>query len=169
MPSSPASHRHLYFAYQFYQSFPKSISAEDFIKKHPVLLTESSFRFTELQKIPISPKKGLPNLVDYFLGSGNKIKSLWKPGIELENIRLRLRLADMSDSSGSVFRLRLYALGTGASFNLDKITRAGNEQIVDLFTYDARSKKVLTGSELKRANQYSVPPTFLMPHSFQVD
>ncbi len=152
----------------------RAVTGFENLESYGAVLVESSFRLTKEVMLPLKKKDGIVSQIqvedltekaewkDFF--SGNATDPL-AAGVELEAIRVRLRLEDHTSNNRSVFRLGLYLFGTGISFDLGKIEAAGNEGILDIHThnfllFDQDNTKF---SENLRDG---VPPVMLMPHHF---
>lgn len=139
------------------------------------VLVEASFRIKDAQSVSKAQAKDgsysdtdLADLTDkvpwqdFFYGKSDDRDAA---GLELETIRVRLRLGDHVSNTRNVFRLGLYLFGAGVSFNIDKVEAAGNEGILTLHSHsflniDKHPRR--TASALRDG----VPPVMLMPHSF---
>lgn len=86
-------------------------------------------------------------------------------GLELEAIRIRIRLGDHTSNSTNAFRLGLYLFGSGIGFTIDDVEWAGNEGILEIHVhYFIPEDQDI--SLLSRNLNDSVPPVMLVPHSF---
>lgn len=148
----------------------KNDGAYEHLKAYGAVLVESSFRFQESEEISF---KNSPNDLADLTKSGTKWsdfynnKSFSAPtaGLQLESIRMRLRLSDHMDNSKNIFRLGLYLFGSGAGVSVDKVEQAGNEGILDFYTHWFLQQDQNIG-RLHQNYRDSVPPVILLPHTF---
>jgi hypothetical protein len=151
-----------------------AITGFENLEKYGAVLVESSFRFTKSVTLNMA-KNG--SKISQTQPEDLTEKAAWKEffngnstdaagaGLELEAIRVRLRLGDHTSNSRSVFRLGLYLFGSGVGFDLSKVEAAGNEGILEIHTHNF----IPFDQDLKRVSENlrdGVPPVMLMPHHF---
>lgn len=112
-----------------------------------------------------------------------KLKNL---GLQLESIRVRIRIADHLDNPEKEKIFHLGAIkGTGPNFTLDTIRDSGNEGVFSMFTYFFENNLFpdVAGSRLEveredaagiqrnthDRREWTVPPVFIPPHTLAND
>lgn len=167
----------------FVNSIPTSLFDPKFMQEHPYILIESSFRFLNDQYVQIQADGEIESLVKQF-------SSFWQtrsPGtlVALESIRCRLHLGSDLDQTRTAFKLGVQVAGIGAGIELEKVRRAGNLFIKDLYIADVgvlqKGQSVLIGTTpsttsggqpaaaaLTPDRDQKVPAVVLLPHTFEL-
>lgn len=143
--------------------------------EYGAVLVESNFRFTNSMNIPMKIKKDrtFSKTLPEDLTKNPQWKNFLEKdsidrktvGLQLEAMRIRLRLGDHTSSSKNIFRLGIYLFGSGFGFNWDKVKASGNEGILDLHIHHF----IEFDQNIKRYAQTlrdGVPPVMLIPHHF---
>jgi hypothetical protein len=155
---------------------------------NPCLIIEVNYRLSENIVFNRTSKGHIPNLVglmfeksryrdnkDYYLPKDN-LKSF-------DSMRCRVRLGDLASQSRDIFKLGFKVI-VGVEAGLKKVKRAGNMFLEDIFNYPPyKDEPILTSDgqmiyDTAIPNNYfgglldpdtAVPPTVLLPHTFQID
>lgn len=171
---------YLGLTFQQFINFVKQIGpliTDEMIEEHPFLLIESNFSILNPETIEVI-KEGdkLESLIKKFFGKKDrKISRLPQIPLRLESIRCRLRLGTDMDQTRSVFKLGVHVAGIGAGVSIEKVERAGNMFIKDLYVWDAPVQSTfdpnVTPSVAPKTitPDQKVPATVLLPHTFQID
>ena len=144
------------------------------LEEYGAVLVESSFRFKQEVTLKMAQKNKdfsqtqVEDLTekeewkDFFNGKSDDPA---EAGVELEAIRVRLRLGDHTNNTRNVFKLGLTVLGSGIEFDFDSINEAGNEGILEIHTHHfIEFDQDLNGVPENLRDE--VPPPILIPHHF---
>lgn len=171
----------------FVNSIPASLFDPAFMTEHPYILLESNFRFINQEFVVVNTDGNLRSLCHQYFGKfgtgGNKFTRLPMGIVELESVRCRVRLGDELDQTRSAFKLGLQVAGIGAGIEIEKIQRAGNMFVEDLYIWDVSTPYFESPASQQTPGPVAgsppvspapdrdrkVPPTVLLPHTFQID
>jgi len=154
--------------------FRNEITGFKHLEDYSSVLVESSFRFTgavdlDMEKSKDDFSKNDPadmtkntQWKNFYEGKSDDTAGA---GLELEAMRVRVRLGDHTSNSRSTFRLGIYVFGSGFGVDLNKTEAAGNEGIFELHTHyfidsDQAEKRI------SKNLRDGVPPVMLIPHHF---
>lgn len=183
-PNNPRLKRYPYFLglrrqvfVAFASTLPASLFEPGFMLENPYIILESSFRFKTVGHVPTDHNGELQSLTKAFFRDQDG-KFVRRPAdTVLECIRCRIRMGSDMEQTRSVFKLGLHVAGVGAGIGIEKIQRAGNLFMKDVYRWDTPYSLAVqpTPQAEPQASvappdlDQNVPATVLLPHTFQID
>ena len=159
------------------KAFPE-LMGDDAILDHVLLEAAFSYKENELPSVIKTTESKLPKRksISNFTGhsdykklfkKGTKYDTLKEAGLQLESIRIRIRLADKLDEldEGWSFKLGFSIRDTGFEFHLARISDWGNEAVFTFHTQYFKDDLPVTWIDEQLKREQGVPPVFFPPHS----